>query len=420
MVRSLVVLFLLLCSGYAQAQGFGAVQIRNGLINVFARMKAGEPTTIAYFGGSITEGAGASDADKTSWRAQTTAWFKRQYPKSAITEINAAIGGTGSALGAFRLQRDVLDKKPDLVFVEFAVNDMGTPADQIERAMEGIVRQIRTANPYTEICFVYTLHQEMLPDYKFAKMPPTVFRHEIIAAHYRITSINLGSVVAEQINSGKLAWGDFSKDVCHPTDAGYALYTDTMTAFLADQSLHVSRPPIAYPLTIPLRTDSWAGGNLKEAAALSALPAGWSREAPPFREGWPNALAANSPEAAPLTFAFTGDTIGLYYLLGPDTGNLDYKIDGADWQALKPFDEFALQYARPQYRLLDDHLKPGDHTLTVRIRADKDARSKGTWTRLAFFMTNAPPPHAHAARKRAEGGEATQIAYNPSRTPPRP
>ena len=117
--ESVMLLVLILCYGSAQGQGLLPIQERNGLINAFARMKAGKPTTIAYFGGSITEGAGASDANKTCWRAQTTAWFRRQYPKTAITEINAAIGVTGSTLGAFRLQRDVLDKKPDLVFVEF-------------------------------------------------------------------------------------------------------------------------------------------------------------------------------------------------------------------------------------------------------------------------------------------------------------
>lgn len=117
----------------------------------FEKLKKEKKLTIAYFGGSITAGAGASDAAKTSWRTLTTAWFQAQFPEAKITELNGAIGGTGSDLGAFRCQRDLVDKNPDLVFVEFAVNDGTRPELLIKRSMEGIVRQILTANPWAEI-----------------------------------------------------------------------------------------------------------------------------------------------------------------------------------------------------------------------------------------------------------------------------
>jgi lysophospholipase L1-like esterase len=97
-------------------------------------------------GGSITAQAG--------WRPKTLAWFKKNFPSATFSEINAAIGGTGSDLGVFRLQHDVLDHKPDLLFVEFAVNDGGTEPSRIQQAMEGIVRQTWKANPKTDICFV--------------------------------------------------------------------------------------------------------------------------------------------------------------------------------------------------------------------------------------------------------------------------
>ncbi|HLK55412.1 MAG TPA: GDSL-type esterase/lipase family protein [Chthonomonadaceae bacterium] len=366
------------------------VETRSGLPNVFIKLKLGRPITIAYFGGSITAGAGASDAAKTSWRAKTTAWFKTQFPKAAITEVDASIGGTGSSLGAFRLQRDVLDKNPDLVFVEYAVNDMGTPDETVDRAMDGIVRQIRRDKPYADICFIYTLHKDMLADFKAGKLPPIILRHEYVAAHYRLASVDLGAAAAERIQAGQLTWDAFSKDVCHPTDAGYQLYADTLTGFLAECSLHTpTLRQLPYRISLAYRTDAWEHGRLVEAASLP-LPSGWSLEEKPFQKDWPRALASNTPNSQ-LTYPFTGDTIGLYYILGPDTGNLDYKIDDGDWKALTPFDDFSLQYARPQYRILADHLASGKHTVTLRIRPDSDARSKGHWTRLAFFMLNAPP-----------------------------
>src|SRR5436305_1822958 len=67
---------------------------------VFAKLKAGQDTTIAYFGGSITAAAG--------YRVKTLKWFRDTYPQTKITEVNAAIGGTGSDLGAFRCNGDVI------------------------------------------------------------------------------------------------------------------------------------------------------------------------------------------------------------------------------------------------------------------------------------------------------------------------
>jgi len=372
----------------AWCQTFEIVQERNGIVNAFARMKDGKPTTIAYFGGSITAGAGASDSGKTSWRALTTAWFRRQYPKTQITEVDASIGGTGSDFGAFRLQRDVLDKKPDLVFIEFAVNDTGTPAPTVKRAIEGIVRHIRIADPTTEICFVYTLAQSMLPDFQQGRLPAAVFLHDVIAAHYHISSVNVGAAAAAQINSGNLIWADFSKDVCHPTDAGYSLYADTITSFLAQQMLHISRHPVPYKLMDPLEPRSWSNGQLSPATALTPARHGWSIE--PAQPGRTELLTSKDPSAEPLEFRFSGDTVGISFLVGPDTGNLDYKVDAAEWQPMRPFDVFAVDGARVQSRILADNLKSGAHTLYVRPRDDKDERSKGHNTRLAYFITNEP------------------------------
>ena len=91
------------------------LQSRQGLPNVFAKLQAGQEVCIAYLGGSITAQPG--------WRVKTTAWLKERFPESKITEIDAALGGTGSELGVFRIDRQVIPYEPDLLFVEFAVND---------------------------------------------------------------------------------------------------------------------------------------------------------------------------------------------------------------------------------------------------------------------------------------------------------
>ncbi len=101
-----------------------AVPVRT-LGRVFTKLKAGRPVTIAYFGGSITAAPG--------YRVQVTKWFRDQFPNAEVREVNAAIGGTGSDLGVFRCGVDVAAHDPDLVFVEFNIND-GSPVDEFHKA----------------------------------------------------------------------------------------------------------------------------------------------------------------------------------------------------------------------------------------------------------------------------------------------
>ena len=102
--------------------------------HVFARLERGEAVRIAVIGGSITQGAGASGR-ANQWGSKFTAGWRRAFPSAKIDFVNAGIGATGSAIGAFRLARDVLAKQPDAVVVEFSVND--APGRECAESYEG-------------------------------------------------------------------------------------------------------------------------------------------------------------------------------------------------------------------------------------------------------------------------------------------
>jgi len=78
---------------------------------------------VVFFGASLTWGANATDQALSSYRAQTKEMLEARYPKARFLCYDAAIGGTGSQLGVFRLDLDVLARKPDLVFLDFSAND---------------------------------------------------------------------------------------------------------------------------------------------------------------------------------------------------------------------------------------------------------------------------------------------------------
>lgn len=201
--------------------------IRKGVGHTLAKLASGDSVKIAYLGGSITETG-------DGWRPQTTAWFQKKWPKAQITEIHAAIGATGSEIGVYRMERDVLKYKPDLLFVEFAVNDGGCTPENIWKQFEGIIRKTWKANPHTDIVFCYTIVSGMIEGYRQGNLPTTAAAMEQIADFYGIPSIDFGPRVVKLMEEDKLVFKAdspvpgkilFSRDGTHPIASGSALYT---------------------------------------------------------------------------------------------------------------------------------------------------------------------------------------------------
>ncbi len=105
--------------------------IRNGLFNFYSNVTKKKRATVAYIGGSITAGAG--------WRNQVDSFLTTKFPSTRFRFINAAIPSLGSKAHAFRLDQDLFSLgRIDLLFVEAAVNDLGTDSVLQIRALKGI------------------------------------------------------------------------------------------------------------------------------------------------------------------------------------------------------------------------------------------------------------------------------------------
>ena len=113
----------------------------------FGKLQRSENVTVAAIGGSITQA-------ETGWFSLVTDGLQKQFPLSQVLEVNAGISGTGSDLGAFRLERDVVALNPDLVFVEFAVNDGDADETLQIRNLESIVVRLKNLRPAPAVVFV--------------------------------------------------------------------------------------------------------------------------------------------------------------------------------------------------------------------------------------------------------------------------
>lgn len=189
------------------------------------KAKAGEPLTVAFLGGSITVGSGA--AINKSYVNLTEMWLKEQFAESDVKIINAGISGTGSLIGIHRLKKEVLDLKPDIVVLEFAVNDGVGDNDNLLNlndgiAFESIVRDILKSNSQTAVII---LNECVQNGYSSRK------DKEETAKFYQVPVLDYFYAVDILISGGKNTWSDFTKDSIHPTTLGHKVTYEILTDF---------------------------------------------------------------------------------------------------------------------------------------------------------------------------------------------
>jgi lysophospholipase L1-like esterase len=364
---------------------------RNGLPNFFAKVRLPRADVrVAFLGGSITEQPG--------FRPRTLAYFKQSYPDARFSEINAAIGGTGSELGVYRLRHDVLDFKPDLLFIEFATNDGGTPPLRIQRCMEGIVRQTWKALPKCDICFVYTIVESAAGPMLDGKFQPAASAMEAVADEYGIPSIHLAMEVARLAKQGKLIWaaplpktdaeqaslGDklvFAADGVHPyPETGHELYLKAIVRSwkpIAD----VSKPARPHTVKSPMLADNYEHAMLVPITEATLSPGflpldpGTDEVARIFAAKLPSLRRGTQPGDS-VTFRFRGTCAAILDVIGPDTSQVKVTLDHQPPTVVPRFDFFCSYGYRRAVVPIGIDLTDTIHTVKVEIDREQPDRTK--------------------------------------------
>lgn len=230
--------------------------------HVLAKARRGEKVTVAVIGGSITQGAKATTPEKR-YGNLIAAWWRQAFPKASIEFFNAGIGATGSNYGALRAKRDLLGHRPDLVVVEYAVND-GNVKDSAE-TLEGLVRQMLAQPQQPAVLLLFTMHQGGGNAQEW---------HAKIGTHYHLPMVSFRDALWPAIQAKRLSWDTIEADSVHPNDFGHACAARFVTyrleqvrkALLADDRL-----PAIGPLPQPLMSDLFEHVSLLEGADLKPL-----------------------------------------------------------------------------------------------------------------------------------------------------
>ncbi|MDX9880710.1 MAG: SGNH/GDSL hydrolase family protein [Prolixibacteraceae bacterium] len=392
-----LLLFALLNPENVQAQNKLSLEsadyhtVRDGIRNCRIQFERNKTGRVAFLGGSITYNPG--------WRDSVCIYLKKRFPETRFEFIAAGIPSMGTTPGAFRLVRDVLSKgKIDLLFEEAAVNDAvngRTTVEQI-RAMEGIVRHTRIANPAADIVMMHFADPDKMKDYHEGREPEVITSHNKVASHYNIPVINLAKEVTDRIDNGEFTWeGDF-KDL-HPSPFGQGIYAHSIIEFLENVfscRIDAGDKISEYPLPEKLDEFCYDKGKLISIQSVR-LTKGWiidpkwnPHDGTGLRHDFFDVPILIGEPGKIISLDFKGKAVGIVVAAGQDAGIIEYRIDKGKWQKQNLFTKWSKGLHLPWYYTLAAELDQKDHTLEIRIPEEKDEQSNGNACRIRYFYVN--------------------------------
>ena len=189
------------------------------------KARRGEDVTIGFIGGSITQGAGAVPINTECYAYKTFKGFcditGRGYEDN-VHFIKGGIGGTPSELGLCRYERDILRNgavTPDVVVVEFAVNDEGDETKG--ECYDSLVRKIYNGPGSPAVILIFAVFsndwnlQERLNPVGYAYNLPMVSTLDSVVDQF-----------AYKDDKRVVKKSQFFYDCYHPTNIGHRIMAD--------------------------------------------------------------------------------------------------------------------------------------------------------------------------------------------------
>lgn len=369
---------------------------RGGLPHFFEKTAKGDSITVAFIGGSITQG-------DFCYRLQIAKYLENKYPNVKFTWVNAGVSGTGTELAVFRVDDQVLSSNPDLVFIEFSVNGGYIPA------MEGIIRKIKEKKGDTDICLLYSASEPHMRSYQKGELPEVVKKEEVLASYYNLPSIHMAVEAAKMEADGKLLWKGakdddsdkivFSVDALHPVKEGGNLYAAAIARGL--EKISKTKNDTSASLPVPMLSSKWGNAKMFVPNEICHKHGLWKdvvaaddRRMKSFANWFPTVMTSGHPGST-LSFAFNGDMFGFFDIGGPEMGQLEVYVDGqmirlksskddtfeyfestplTGSHYLNRFNKYCNNRYRPQFTLIK--VEDGHHQVTLKVSDSKVDKKK--------------------------------------------
>lgn len=294
------------------------------LAAVMRKASSGEPVTIACIGGSITQGTISSGTDDSELEFKKCyadiffEWWEDTFSETSFTFINAGIGATDSYLGVHRVQKDVLDYHPDLVLVEFSVNDGSSVIDK--RNYDNLVRRILLCEecPAVMLLFMGQTNGSTAQDI-----------HSLIGFNYKLPMVSYINVINHMMEENLYTGQQLSGDTVHPSALGHAIAGEILWKYLNDvyvQKDSFSEPEIFNSKAVT--NDVYLDSEILDSTSLSVTDAGTFTESCVFQP-FPNDYSCTEGPGN-LSFTVNCKRLGFLYYCTTDgkSGQFEVYVDG--------------------------------------------------------------------------------------------
>lgn len=254
------------------------------LENLMKRAQAGEELTIGFLGGSITQGSLATE-HKNTYAYRVFIWWKETFPKAKFHYVNGGIGGTTSHFAAARAIDDVLMYQPDLVVVDFSVND--DPNEFFQETYEGVIRKILTWDSKPAVVLLNNVFYDTGVNAQE--------QHNAIGDWYHVPHVSIRDTVYQEMKAGVYTKEELTADGLHPNDKGHGLVAAQIIKLLEEVKETVNK-----------RTDKIADEaeiqNMKKESGDNILPD------PLTANAYEDAKRLTIKETSPILEGFRADT----------------------------------------------------------------------------------------------------------------
>lgn len=338
----------------------------SALQNVMAKASKGDPITVGFIGGSITQGC-LSSKPQTCYSYLVYEWWKNMFYDSSVTYVNAGIGGTTSEFGVARVDDDLLRYKPDFVVVEFSVNDEDN--DHFEETYESLIRKLIKSESSPAILIVNSVRYD---DGGNAQRI-----HNRIGKAYGIPCVSMRTTIYDSISKCQLKNSDVTTDNLHPNDWGHRLMANVIINFL-DKIMRQSiksdcKATLVEPLTFNAYEGSVRHQNYNSRPTLNgfekdSIPQNDIREI--FRNGW-----TSDRKGSTIKFEVECSCIAAQYrksVIQP-TPIAKAIVDGDEENAIILDGNFEQTWGDSIHiTTLAKHLSKGKHTVEIKIETTHD------------------------------------------------
>ena len=153
--------------------------------------------------------------------------IRRLYPTSVTSVICTGVGGENSEQGAARFRQDVLDKRPDVVTIDYALNDRHLGLERARRAWASMIDQAMEAE--VKILLLTPTPDTSTPALRESNDPLAQHAQQVrdLAATYRVGLVDSFAAFQRYFHKNQSV-DDLMSQSNHPNRRGHEIVAEQL------------------------------------------------------------------------------------------------------------------------------------------------------------------------------------------------